>query len=60
MNSLGVALMVLGLALICCGLIFLVLDKRARPSPEEAIEESTEEVDPDLQVPMKERGEVEG
>jgi hypothetical protein len=58
MDSLGVALIVLGLALLCSGLIFLVLDKRAQPSPEESIEESPEEVDPDLHVPMKERGEV--
>jgi len=58
MNILGVALIVLGLALLCCGLVFLLLDRRAQPLPEEPIEEGPEEVDPDLQVPMKERDEV--
>jgi hypothetical protein len=58
MNSLGVALIVLGLALLCCGLVFLMLERRAQSSPEEPIEESAEEVDRDLPVPMEERGEV--
>jgi hypothetical protein len=58
MNSLGVALIVLGLALLCCGLVFLVLDKRAQPSPDQSMEEGSEEIDRDLQEPVKERGEV--
>jgi hypothetical protein len=58
MNSLGVALIILGLALFGCGLIFLMLDRRARSSDEEPTEEDLEEVDHDLQVTAKERGEV--
>jgi hypothetical protein len=58
MDSLGIALIVLGFALLCSGLIFLVLDRRAQPSSEKSIEESPEEVDRDLHVAVKERGEV--
>jgi hypothetical protein len=57
MDSLGIALIVLGLALLCCGLVFLVLNRRAQSSSDEPIEESPEEVDRDLQVAIKERGE---
>ena len=57
MDSLGIALIVLGLALLCCGLVFLVLDRRAKSSSDESIEETPEEVDRDLQVAVKERGE---
>ena len=57
MDSLGIALIVLGLALLCCGLVFLVLDRRAQPSSDTFTEETPEEVEPDLQGAAKERGE---
>ena len=57
MDSLGIALIVLGLALLCCGLVFLVLDRRAQPSSDTFIEETPAEVEPDLQGAAKERGE---
>jgi hypothetical protein len=58
MDSLGVALIILGFALLCGGLVFLVLDRRAQSSAEELDEEGSEEVDHDLQVAMKERSEI--
>jgi hypothetical protein len=57
MDSLGIALIVLGLALLCCGLVFLVLDRRAQPPSDKSIEESPEQVEPDLQAAVRERGE---
>jgi hypothetical protein len=58
MDTVGITLIVLGLALLCCGLVFLVLDWRAQPPPDSSVEESREEVEPDLQGTVKERGEL--
>jgi hypothetical protein len=58
MDTLGLTLIGLGLALLCCGLVFLVLDWRALPPSDSPVEESPEKVEPDLQGAVKERGEL--
>jgi hypothetical protein len=57
MDNLGIALIGLGLALLCSGLVFLVLDRRARLPSDDLIEEAPEQAEGDLQMATRERGE---
>jgi hypothetical protein len=58
MNALGSSLLVLGLAFLLSGLIFMLPDRRKRSVSQESIAESLERTDYYLQQMREERGEL--
>ena len=58
MNSLGIALIVGGMAFLCSGLIFLIPVEGKFDSSQDSFEESQERIEYYLRQMRKERGEM--
>jgi hypothetical protein len=58
MGTVGMALVVGGMALFFSGLIFLIPVRGARPGPRESLEESQERIEQYLREQRRNRGEI--
>jgi len=60
MGTVGVALVVRGVALLFSGLVFLIPVRGRRPPPQESFEDSQERIEQYLREMRKNRGEIDG
>ena len=58
MDTVGVALIVAGMAFLFSGLIFLIRVRASRPAPQESLEDSQEQIEQYLREICRERGEI--
>jgi hypothetical protein len=58
MDTVGVALVVGGMAFLFSGLIFLIPGRGSRPAPEESLEDSQKRIEQYLREVRRDRGEI--
>jgi len=60
MGTVGMALVVGGMALLFSGLVFLIRDRETRDPPQESFQDSQERIERYLREMRKNRGEIDG